>query len=190
MIGKSFKQAVLVAFGSFGLTVAEAAPTNAEPELLLSAEELRDAFLGVGNNVDLMSVGAIPKTDEVSKYCVSIFDQAKEARHAVLMRRLQEMQSTVDGKLDEMDERIVQLKTWTEKREKFLAMANESLIQIFQTMRSESAALQMTEMGPVMSAAIIAKLEPKFSSAILAEMEPGDAAKVTLVLTDSVGINE
>lgn len=162
----------------------------ADDEDLLSAEQLRDAFLGSKAGIDTMPVGAIPKTNEINKYCVNIFDHAKEARHAVLMKRLKMMQSTVDEKLEEMEGRIVELKTWTEKRENFLAKANDSLVQIFQTMRSDAAASQLTEMGPVMSAAIIVRLEPKFSGAILAEMEPDVAAKVTMVLTDAVAVDD
>lgn len=175
------------------MVVVSAVSTNivhANDDALLSAEELREMFLGSTAGIDTMAVGAIPKTDEVNKYCVNIFNHAKEARHAVLMTRLKDMQVTVDEKLDQMDSRIVELKTWTEKREKFLARANDSLVQIFQTMRPDAAAGQLTEMGPVISAAIIARLDPKFSGAILAEMEPDIAAKVTMVLTDAVAVDD
>ncbi|MEM7289376.1 MAG: MotE family protein [Pseudomonadota bacterium] len=180
---------MLLTFASL-VVMSKPTLTTADQDISEEASALREEYLGVDVGIDRMAVGVIPKENESNRYCVNIYDKAKEARHVVLMDRLQGMQSIVDEKLVEMNQRIVELRTWTEKREQFLSRAKDSLVEIFQTMRSDSAALQMTEMGPVMSAAIIAKLEPKFSSAILAEMEPGDAAKITLVLTDAVDLNE
>ena len=167
-----------------------AEPAWAEEVDLITAEELRAMFLGDDVGVDTFTTGAIPKVDEVNKYCIGIFNEAKEARHAVLTNRLKKMKTSVNEKLDEMEIRITELREWTEKREQFLSQAKDSLIQIFQSMRPDAAASQLTEMGPVMSAAIIAKLDPKISSAILSEMDAEDAAKITLVLTDAVGLDE
>ena len=187
---KMFLATAVIVAGSTTLMVPQSISAGTEPTELMSAIELREMFLGAQAGLDPISVGAIPKDNEINRYCVNIFDSAKEARHAVLMKRLAEMQAQVDEKLDAMDTRISELRTWTERREQFLLKARDSLIQIFQTMRPDAAALQLTEMGAVTSAAIIAKLEPKISGAILAEMEPGDAAKITMILTDAVTIDE
>ena len=84
----------------------------------------------------------------------------------------------------------LQLQGWVQKRERFLSSANDSLVEIFQVMRSDAAALQLSEVGPAMAASIIAKLEPKYSSAIMAEMKPDEAAKITMILTNSLATDE
>ena len=161
-------------------------PKRAEVDPLPLENNFREDFLLLGEEIDPNTVGSISRRDETFRYCLNISDKAKEARNAVLESRLNEMEDVVDKKIERMGSMIVELRTWTEKREKFLARANDSLIQIFQSMRSDSAALQLTEVGPIMAASIIAKLEPKISSAIMAEMKPDDAAKITMVLTNSM----
>ena len=105
----------------------------------------------------------------------------------ILTDRLNALQAEVDDKLVMLEKRVAELRTWTERREKFLTRANESLIQIFQKMPPDAAALQLTEVGPGMAAAIISKLQPKYSSAIMTEMKPADAAKIAMVLTNAIG---
>ena len=85
-----------------------------------------------------------------------------------------------------LENQITVLKTWTERREQFLNKASDSLIQIFQTMRPDAAAQQLTEIGPAVASSVIAKLQPKISSAILAEMKPDDAAKITIILSNAM----
>ena len=157
---------------------------------LIKLAGFNEETLGEIPGVDPIVVGAIGANSEVKKYCINILDEAKEARHALLAERLADMQASADLKLDELDERIAVLKNWMQKREQFLANAKDSLVQIFQTMRPDSAAQQLTEMDTVLSAAIIAKLEPKYSSAILAEMAPEDAAKIAMMLTHAVSLDD
>ena len=107
-----------------------------------------------------------------------------------MMKRMAQIEAEVDQKLDQLEERIAVLRSWTERRDEFLARSSESLIQIFQTMRSDAAALQLTELGPGVAASVVAKLEPKYSSAILAEMKPDDAAKITMILTSAMETDE
>ena len=160
------------------------------PEVYTGNASLRDDLLSLDDGIDSMSTGAVKKREETFQYCLNIFDEAKEVRNAVMTKRLKEIEAEVDKKLDEMEIRIAQLKSWTERREKFLEQANDSLVEIFKTMRADAAALQMTEIGPAIAASIISKLGPKQSSAILAEMKPDDAAKITMVLTNIVVMND
>lgn len=140
--------------------------------------------------IDTLHTGFVDAEKSQTNYCLNILDEAKETRNAILTKRLKNLEKEVDEKLDLMEKRIVVLKSWTERREIFLSRANDSLVQIFQSMRPDAAASQLTEMGPAMSAPIISKLEPKYSSAILTEMKPADAAKVTMVLANLVGTDE
>ncbi|MEM7069142.1 MAG: hypothetical protein AAF478_09680 [Pseudomonadota bacterium] len=147
--------------------------------------DFRADFLSF-DEVDELTTGAVRKREEVFKYCLNVTDQALEARNAVLMRQLKEVEAQVDKKLDILAAQIEVLEMWTKKREAFLSNANESLVKIFQSMRPDAAAQQLTEMGAGTASSIIAKLEPKNSSAILAEMKPDDAAKISLILSNSM----
>ena len=149
-----------------------------------------DEFRVKDSDIDYETTGSVSRRYNGESYCINILDEAKETRNAILTERLTELESQVDRKLDLMAERIAVLKTWTEKREKFLEKTNDSLIQIFQSMRPDAAASQLTEIGPAMSASIIAKLEPKYSSAILTEMKASDAAQITVVLTKLAAQND
>lgn len=144
------------------------------------ADEFRLQSLELDNSTTGSASGGI----HGGNYCINILDEARETRNAVLTERLTTLEKQVDQKLDLMAERIAALKAWTERRDNFLKKSNDSLVQIFQSMRPDAAASQLTEIGPAMSASIIAKLEPKYSSAILTEMKPSDAAKITMVLTN------
>ena len=149
-----------------------------------------DEFRVQDSEIDYETTGSVSRRHNGESYCINILDEAKETRNAILTERLTDLESQVDRKLDLMAERIATLKIWTEKREKFLEKTNDSLIQIYQSMRPDAAASQLTEIGPAMSASIIAKLEPKYSSAILTEMKASDAAQITLVLTQLAAEND
>lgn len=140
--------------------------------------------------VDNIVTGSVLKENELLNYCYHISDVATEARNSVLKKKLEEVETRVAEKLDQLAVRINTMKKWSAKREEFLESANDSLVQIFQSMRPDAAASQLTELGPGIAASIIAKLEPKYSSAILAEMKPQDAAKITMVLTSALEVDE
>lgn len=157
--------------------VSHAVPANPDLENIIG---LRTELIGI----DPIITESVDSNKSQANYCLNILDEAKETRNAILTKRLTGLEKEIDQKLDLMAERIDTLKIWTKRREDFLSKANDSLVQIFQSMRPDAAASQLTEIGPAMSAAIIAKLEPKYSSAILTEMKPVDAAKITMVLTN------
>ena len=175
----------MIGFAALMIHTVPAFAVEPEPE-----KDLRAEFLMLENELDMITTGAVTNRDESFKYCLNIFDEASEARHVILTKRLKEIEGQVDDRLDKLAVRISELKEWTQKRDDFLALANESVVQIFQSMRPDAAALQLTEVGPAMAASIIAKLEPKFSSAILTEMKPSDAAKIAVVLTNSMETDE
>lgn len=140
--------------------------------------------------IDDSITGTVPGSKQTINYCSNMLDDARETRNAVLTERLAALEGDVGKKLDLVSERIATLKMWMERRDAFLARTNQSLVEIFQTMRPDAAASQLTEIGPALSASIIVKLEPKTSSAILAEMKPTDAAKITMTLTSLIANND
>jgi len=183
---KRFHMTVLALLISIGFPV-QANTQSSQPQV--QDNDFRADFL-MFDELDELTTGAVRKREEVFKYCLNVSDQAMEARNAVMMKRMAKIEAEVDQKLDQLEERIAVLRTWTERRDEFLARSSDSLIQIFQTMRSDAAALQLTELGPGVAASVVAKLEPKYSSAILAEMKPDDAAKITMILTSAMATDE
>lgn len=176
--------ALIMLSGAAGPALAQTPPAQPEAEpvpFVIFEDPLGQSEAEA--ELDKSMTGSIMKPNELLNYCFNIADEATEARHAVLTEQLSEVEGKVDEKLDQLQLRIQKLRSWIERREQFLASANDSLVEIFQTMRPDSAASQLTEIGPGLAAAIIAKLEPKYSSAILAEMKPADAAKIATVLT-------
>lgn len=129
---------------------------------------------------------SVASEHELNSYCYNISDSAVEARSAVLKEQLETVEMQVDEKLKLLEQKTGELKAWMVKRESFVNKVNESVVQIFQAMRPDAAALQFTELGPVVSASIISQLPPKASSAILTEMSAVDAAEVALVLTSAL----
>jgi len=138
-----------------------------------------------GVDSDLIT-GSIMRDNKMLSYCINISDAATETRNSILSKNLNSIEIRVEGKLKKLAVRIEELRSWTLRREQFLKTGNESLVSIFQSMRADAAALQLTELGPVLAASIIFKLEPKISSSILTEMKPADAAKIATVLTSAV----
>ena len=145
-----------------------------------------DIFEGAIETPDEMTTGAIIRENELLGYCFNVADLAVEARSTFLREELQQIESDVDRKLDLLDQKIAELKLWYEKRDAFLASANDSLVKIFQTMRPDAAAQQMSMLNPALSAALVAKLEPRVASVILNEMKADDAAKITSMLASSM----
>ena len=132
-----------------------------------------------------ITTGSIIRDSEMLSYCINISDIASEARNSILKKKLESIELDVDKKLLTLAKKIAELEKWSRKRDEFLENVNDSLVKIFETMRPDAAALQFSEIGPVISSAIILKLDPKISSAILTEMSPADAAKVAIILTSA-----
>ncbi len=137
-----------------------------------------------------LTTGSVIRSNEMLRYCMNISDAATEVRSTVLKEELEAIEKQVDEKLTKLNAKIEKLKIWTAKREMFLKSGNDSLVKVFQSMRPDAAASQLSEIGPVQAAAIIFKLEPKFSSAIMAEMKPSIAAKIAIVITSAIDIEQ
>ena len=135
--------------------------------------------------VDGTPTSAIISESELLAYCMNVSNENEQLREQMVRSRLNEAKAEVDGKLDELAVRIEELKSWLEKREKFLALANETLVDVYKQMRSDAAASQMMQLNPLLSAAIVAKLPSKTASSIMMEMKPEAAARITELLASA-----
>ena len=186
----------------FSIALVLAAMTSASPSLAETMAEKKPRRIdilklepenfttGSISSVNKTVTGSIIRENELLSYCYNVSDAAAELRSSILKEKLAAIEEQVDEKLDKLASEINALKNWSLKRDLFLKAANDSLVEIYQAMRPDAAALHMTEIGPALAAAIIAKLEPKYASAILTEMKPSDAATIATVLTKVLETNE
>lgn len=116
-------------------------------------------------------------------YCAAIRDMAAEARYAYQTRELDDLRKSIAAEIDALDARIVELKTWTERREAFAAKALAQVVGIYAAMRPEAASGQLQHMDEATAAAIISKLDARAASAILNEMPPEKAAQLATILS-------
>lgn len=111
-------------------------------------------------------------------YCSNVGDKAADARFAWQAAKIKEMSAELDVRIAKLEGRIGELKSWVEKREKFMELGNEALVKIFSSMRPDAASEQLTKINDLTAAAIVMKLKPRDASAILNDMDPQRAARL------------
>lgn len=142
---------------------------------------------GKDGEIDQVETGTVVSENELLAYCMNISSSAVELRGLLVKESLTKIGEEVDGKLTDLESKIGELKGWLERREAFLASANETMVEVYQKMRPDAAASQMMELNPMLSAAIVAKLDSRAASAIMMEMKPEAAARITELLASAAG---
>ena len=179
----------------FGASAAGAQQRNAgnngielvDPYAAGQPIEARQVSSGRDGEIDQMETGTVVSENELLAYCMNISSSAVELRGLLVKESLSKIGEEVDGKLSALESKIGELKSWLERREAFLASANETMVEVYQKMRPDAAASQMMELNPMLSAAIVAKLDSRAASAIMMEMKPEAAARITELLASAAG---
>ena len=120
--------------------------------------------------------------DDVMRYCANIRDEAREARYALLDERIAAARAELAAERDRLVERTAELTEWTERRERFLALADERLVAIYAAMRPDAAAEQLSLIEPIVGAAVLVRLKPRQASAVLAAMPTERAAELASII--------
>jgi flagellar motility protein MotE (MotC chaperone) len=121
---------------------------------------------------------AAAEAEAVINYCLNISDKAKDARVARQTAALRDIESQVEAKIKQLDQRRDELKSWIEKRRSLQDAAEKSLVEIYATMDAEAAAEQMTKLDVRLASSVLHQLKPRLASGILNEMQPEQAAKL------------
>lgn len=153
-------------------------------------DTLATGSIGADVGISDFVVGAVMNNNDMLSYCLNISDAATEARNSILQKMMKETEVKISDKLVMLETKTATLEEWVARRDNFMKSANKSLISIFETMRPDAAASQITELKVGLAAAIILKLQPKISSAIMTEIEPKHAAKITSMLTSAIDISD
>lgn len=125
-------------------------------------------------------------------YCRNIANPAADARYARQADALAKMEKEVEARIAELEKKRAEYEEWVNRRNDFLAKADDSVVAIYSQMRPDAAAQQIAIMGAEAAAAILSKLQPRTASAILNEMDARTAAHLTNVMaglpaTDKAG---
>lgn len=121
-------------------------------------------------------------SDDVRRYCTAFADEAREARYALLDRRMEAARAQIATERDALVAATAELAAWTERREAFLALADERLVAIYSAMRPDTAGEQMALLEPVAAAAVLVRLKPRAASAVLAAMPTERAAELASII--------
>lgn len=136
-------------------------------------------------NAGMQKVVEAPKEQKQSLYCANIADAAADARYAWQKETLTALEKEIEERIQVLEQKKKEYEEWLQKRNAFLAKADETVVAIYSRMRPDAAALQLANMQDEAAAAILAKLNPRSASAVLNEMEPARAAQLTGILTDA-----
>ena len=123
--------------------------------------------------------------DEIEKFCGNIDSQAADARFELQSQQLQQLRMQIDDRIKVLEEKREEYENWLNKRNEFLAKAQDSLVNIISKMRPDAAAAQLALVDDFAAAAIMLKLTPRISSAIMNELPPEKSANLTKVLVSA-----
>ncbi len=123
-------------------------------------------------------VMAAPEDNADGGYCSNILDAASEARAAFRLKKLKDVEAEIEKRIAALEEKSQEIKSWLERREKFIDKAQGQLVAIYKQMRPDAAALQLAVLDEMTAAAILLKLKPRTASSILNEMDPKLAARL------------
>lgn len=135
------------------------------------------------------SINGLPSSnasqDEISRFCGNIDSQAADARFELQSQQLQQLRTQIDERIKVLEEKRQDYENWLNKRNEFLAKAQDSLVNIISKMRPDAAAAQLALVDDFAAASIILKLSPRVSSAIMNELPPEKSANLTKVLVSA-----
>lgn len=123
--------------------------------------------------------------DEIQQYCSNVVDPARDRRYLMQKQDLEKLKADVDVRLKALEERRNEYQDWLKKRNDFMEMARQDLVDIYKNMKPDAAAPRLAEVDVYVAAAILMKLTPRQSGLILSEMDPAKAAKLTGLISSA-----
>lgn len=128
-----------------------------------------------------------PEAEAIIEYCRNIADGARELRAARQAAVLKDLESQIDAKLKQLEERRAELQSWVEKQEEMKTAAEKSLVDIYAAMEADIAAEQLAGIEPRIASSVLRQMKPRQASAILNEMEPEQATPLIRIIAAASG---
>jgi flagellar motility protein MotE (MotC chaperone) len=126
-----------------------------------------------------------PAVPAAKEYCVNIIDSAADARVAWQKKLLADAGKEIDERIAQLEKKTAEYKAWLKRRDEFTQRATDTVLQIYERMRPDAAAVQLAQLDDETAAAVLAKLKPTLSSKILNDMDPTRAAHLTSTIVGS-----
>ena len=120
-----------------------------------------------------------PLSADISAFCANIADPAREARAALQMARIAELEAGLKQRIEALEGRKAELRLLLDAQKEAEKRADDGIIAILSRMRPEAAAAQLAAADEANAAAVLAKLNPRAAGTILNEIEPAKAARIT-----------
>ncbi len=127
--------------------------------------------------------------NEVQQYCNNIADAARDRRYALQKQDLEKLQGEINDRIAIMETRKAEYEDWIGRRNEFMKQAENGLVDIFKTMKPDTAAPRLEEMHAGLAAAIVMRLPPRQSGLILSEMDAKKAAAVASIIASAADPN-
>jgi flagellar motility protein MotE (MotC chaperone) len=122
---------------------------------------------------------------DVERFCSNIADAARDRRYQIQAQELATLQADIDKRIAALEEKRKEYEDWLQRRNDFLAKAEDNVVAIYSRMRPDAAAERMAELNPELAAGILMKLDARKAGVILNEMERKAAAQLTSVMASA-----
>jgi flagellar motility protein MotE (MotC chaperone) len=126
-----------------------------------------------------------PTVPAAKDYCINIIDAAADARVAWQKKLLADTGKEIDERIAQLEKKTAEYKAWLKRRDEFTQRATDTVLQIYERMRPDAAAVQLAQLDDETAAAVLTKLKPTLSSKILNDMDPTRAAHLTSTIVGS-----
>ncbi|WP_099863967.1 MotE family protein [Pararhizobium haloflavum] len=122
---------------------------------------------------------------DIEAYCGNIADAARDQRYALQRQDLETLQGEIDDRIAVLEARRAEYEDWLTRRNDFLKLAEDGLVDIYKGMRPDAAAERLELVSAEVAAAILMKLNPRMAGQILNEMDTKVAATLTSVIASA-----
>lgn len=152
------------------------------PFVLAGALALAAAIPASGENLPLPGTES---ASEIEKFCTGIADAARDRRYTLQTMELKKLQQDVDKRIAALEAKRKEYQEWMERREAFLAKAQDNVVKIYASMKPDAAAERLAALNVELAAGILMKLDSRKAGVILNEMNSKAAAALTGIMASA-----
>jgi flagellar motility protein MotE (MotC chaperone) len=98
---------------------------------------------------------------------------------------LKQLQDELDKRIKALEDKRADYESWLQRREVFLARAQDSVVEIYADMKPDAAAERLAIVNADLAAAILMKLDSRKAGVILNEMDTKAAAALTGIMASA-----
>jgi flagellar motility protein MotE (MotC chaperone) len=123
-----------------------------------------------------------------SDYCTNIAKPAADARYALQLKTLEELQNKIDEKITQLEHLNQQKIAFELKQTEKTKTAQKAIVDIYSKMKPDVAAGQLELLDPETAVSILSQLNVRTAGTILNEMKSPVAAVLTAAMADAAKV--